>query len=112
MPTTDDVRCSYADVAAGQARVSGTVLQDVAVGLGNALEGVEVALVPVDATLRPGAALATTRSDPQGGFTLRARVGHGRYALVAGGVQSQSWEWDGRGPWTLANVVVRVPPSP
>lgn len=108
VPTVDHVRCSYDDAARGQARVTGTVL-DAEGALGNPIEGTEVALVPIDATGRPGGAVATTRSDPQGGFTLRARVGPGRWAVAAGGALSPPWTWDGRGPWSLEDVRVRVP---
>lgn len=108
-PTSDQVRCSYADAAAGQARVTGKVLEDVPGGLGNAIEGTEVALVRVDAHGRAGAAVATARTDPQGGFTLRARVGAGSYAVASGGALSSPWTWEGRGPWTLGDVRVRVP---
>jgi hypothetical protein len=108
LPTGDHVRCSYEDAARGQARVSGTVLDGTG-PLGNPIEGTEVALVPIDGAGRPGAAAATTRSDPQGGFTLRARVTPGRWAVAAGGALSPPWTWDGRGPWSLEDVHVRVP---
>lgn len=107
--TSDHVRCSYADAAVGQARVTGTVLEDAAGGLGNAIEGMEVALVPVDSHGRAGAALASARTDPQGGFALRARLRPGRYAVASGGALSAPWTWEGRGPWTLGDVIVRVP---
>jgi len=112
-PSTDHVRCSYADASFGQATVRGKVLEDAGIGLGNAIEGAEVALVPIDDAGRAGAARATSRTDAQGGFTLRARIGEGRWAVAAGGALSPPWTWTGRGPWDAAGIVVRMlPPTP
>lgn len=108
--TTDHVRCSYADAAMGQARVTGTVLTDAGAALGNAVEGVDVALVPVDGAGQPGAAIATTRSDAQGHFSLGGRARAGRWMIVVDDARSAAWSWDGKGPWTQTDVRVLVAP--
>jgi hypothetical protein len=112
-PTMDDVRCSYADGAYGQARVDGSVMRDAVGGLGDGVEGVEVVLVRLpdaegDAS-SAARAVARTRTDAQGSFTLGARVAPGRYQLRAAGAATAPWRWDGRGPWDRHDLRIYVP---
>jgi hypothetical protein len=107
-PTSDQVRCSYADGARGQARIEGKVLRDSGGGLGEGVENVEVVLVWLgdDGSARP---IARTRTDAQGGFSLAARVRAGSYAVRSGSRSTQPWEWEGKGPWSRPDLVIYVP---
>jgi len=103
----------------GQARVTGTVLvqPDAGTGavLGDAVEGAEVALVPIDAAGRDGAPVAHTTTDAQGRFNLGARARAGRWVIVVDDARSVDWMWQGKGPWTHHDVRVQVAhasPSP
>src|SRR6185503_8957738 len=98
-PTSDQIRCSYADGARGQARIEGKVLRGDGSGLGEGVEGVEVELVLVadDGSVRP---VARTRTDAQGRFSLATRVGAGSYVVRSAGSRSAPWEWEGKGPWS------------
>jgi hypothetical protein len=107
-PTSDQVRCSYADGARGQARIEGKVIRGDGSGLGEGVEGVEVELVLIadDGSAR---AIARTRTDAQGGFSLATRVGAGSYVVRSGGISSAPWEWEGKGPWSRPDLVIYVP---
>jgi hypothetical protein len=109
--TSDQARCSYADAAMGQARVTGTVLVQTSTVLGDAVEGAEVALVPIDAAGREGAAVARTTTDAQGRFDLGARARAGRWVIAVGDARSFDWTWEGKGPWTKADVRVHLAPE-
>jgi hypothetical protein len=107
MPTSDAVRCSYADAGAAVARVDGTVLVDAPGGLGRGAEGVEVVLLRFDEGGRT-ARVASTHTDAQGGFSLRAQVRPGTFALRAAGITTPPWQWDRRGPWTRDAQTLRI----
>jgi hypothetical protein len=109
--TSDQARCSYADAAMGQARVTGTVLVQTGTVLGDAVEGALVALVPIDADGHDGAPVARTTTDAQGRFNLGARARAGRWVIVVGDARSVDWTWDGKGPWTRTDVRVQVAPG-
>ncbi|HWB76083.1 MAG TPA: hypothetical protein VG755_14035 [Nannocystaceae bacterium] len=106
-PTSDQIRCSYADGARGQARIEGKVLRGDGSGLGEGVEGVEVELVLVgeDGSART---IATTRTDAQGGFSLATRVMAGSYVVRSAGGSSMPWEWEGKGPWSRPDLVIYV----
>ncbi len=107
-PTSDQIRCSYADADRGSARIDGTVLREAGGGLGDAVEGAEVVLVRLgeDGSARP---VARTRTDAQGSFTLAARIAPGSYALRSGAASSPPWTWDGKGPWRRSDLRIYVP---
>jgi len=108
VPSGDHVRCSYADAERGQARIEGKVMREQAGALAEGVEGVEVVLVQLaeDGSAR---AIARTRTDAQGGFSLAARVSAGSFAVRSAGGASPSWQWDGKGPWRQDELVVFVP---
>lgn len=108
-PTSDEVRCSYADAGATVASVEGTVLIDEPGGLGRGAEGIEVVLVRIDERGQ-AARVASTQTDAQGGFSLRAKVRGGTFALRAAGTTTPTWQWDRRGPWTRERQLLRIAP--
>lgn len=109
-PTSDQIRCSYADAGATVASVEGTVLVDEPGGLGRGVEGVEVVLVRMDEGGQ-AARVASTLTDAQGGFSLRAQVRAGSFALRAAGSTTPTWQWDRRGPWKRDAQLLRIAPE-
>ncbi len=122
IPTTTRTRCSYADDAAGQLVVAGTVLAERDGGLAEPVRDAEVELVLLDPAGVPVRTLGRTHTDAQGGFSIRTQTrlpiratvsgtgeGEGALQVRSAAGRSQPVRWKGRGPWRFDDVRVLQP---